>query len=70
MSTHSELIEKAKQLLADNFGTYLSTEYAKFYDEKEDEQIFISVEALLTEALGSEPAKVQLKKYKIYQYEK
>lgn len=63
--SHGELVQKAKKVIADNFGVYLSYEYEKFYEDKDENLIISSLESLLSEALGSEPAKVQLKKYNI-----
>ena len=65
MTTNSELITKAKLVIADNFGAHISGEYEKFYSDKDEKTIITSLESLLTDILGSEPAKVQLKKYKI-----
>lgn len=65
MPTNVELVNKAKMVIADNFGLQISQQYEKFYSDKEDSVIVESLESLLTDVLGSEPAKNQLKKYKI-----
>ena len=65
MPAHVELVNKAKMVIADNFGLHISQEYEKFYSDKDDTTIVASLESLLTEVLGSEPARNQLKKYKI-----
>jgi len=65
MQDNKDLILKAKMLIADNLGVYISEKYEKFYEDKDAETIIRSLEVLLTDIIGSEPAKNQLKKYKI-----
>jgi len=65
MATNVALVSKAKMAIADNFGVHISEEYEKFYSNKDDSTIIASLESLLTDVLGSEPAKNQLRKYKI-----
>ena len=54
--TSTNIHQKALQLITDNFGETTSKMYEKFYQDKDDQTVLLSITELLTELLGANKA--------------
>jgi hypothetical protein len=62
----NEIKKIALMLVVDNFGALVGEMYKKSYENKTEEQIFMSINELLTEAYGQNKAEEILKKHKLF----
>lgn len=66
MADKEKLLNESIKIIEENFGKYTADIYKNFYSDKSTEEIYISIQELLTEAIGPANTEKQLTKIKIY----
>ena len=60
MTNTKQLIDEACLIISNNLGQEIAGKYKKYYDNKNEKTILMSINQLLTELVGAENAQKQL----------
>lgn len=66
MADKEKLLDETIKVIGENLGNYTADIYKNFYSDKSAEEIFISAQELLSEAIGPANTEKQLKNIKLF----